>query len=97
MAISVVVIAFVTGMYATLAHSVGLAVTVCAIGCISFIMGLACFRWLWVDGEGSKGHVMNTDIPEASQVVPEAKPGRSPRIRQTNNTFACDSKKRPKN
>ncbi|KAM3236337.1 hypothetical protein P3L10_016374 [Capsicum annuum] len=37
-AMSAVVIAFVTGMYATLAHSVGLAVTVCAIGCISFIM-----------------------------------------------------------
>ncbi|PHU01307.1 hypothetical protein BC332_31094 [Capsicum chinense] len=37
-AMSAVVIAFVTGMYATLAHSVGLVVTVCAIGCISFIM-----------------------------------------------------------
>ncbi|KAM3324873.1 hypothetical protein P3S67_006025 [Capsicum chacoense] len=37
-AMSAVVIAFVAGMYATLAHSVGLAVTVCAIGCISFIM-----------------------------------------------------------
>ncbi|PHT49075.1 hypothetical protein CQW23_13283 [Capsicum baccatum] len=38
MAMSAVVIAFVTGMYATLPHSVSLAVTVCAIGCISFIM-----------------------------------------------------------
>ncbi|PHT48782.1 hypothetical protein CQW23_12990 [Capsicum baccatum] len=38
MTLPAVVIAFVTGMYATLAHSVGLAVTVCAIGCISFIM-----------------------------------------------------------
>ncbi|KAM3199670.1 protein ACCELERATED CELL DEATH 6-like [Capsicum annuum] len=37
-AMSAVVIAFVTGMYATLAHSVGLAVTVCSIGCISFIL-----------------------------------------------------------
>ncbi|KAM3236412.1 protein ACCELERATED CELL DEATH 6-like [Capsicum annuum] len=37
-AMSAVVIAFVTGMYATLAHSVGLPVTVCAIGCIFFIM-----------------------------------------------------------
>ncbi|KAM3268267.1 hypothetical protein P3S67_031208 [Capsicum chacoense] len=36
LAMSAVVIAFVTGMYATLAHSVGLAVTVCVIGCISF-------------------------------------------------------------
>ncbi|KAM3345254.1 hypothetical protein P3S68_024963 [Capsicum galapagoense] len=35
---SAVVIAFVIGMYATLAHSVGLSVTVCSIGCISFIM-----------------------------------------------------------
>ncbi|WMV31676.1 hypothetical protein MTR67_025061 [Solanum verrucosum] len=39
-AMSAVVIAFVTGMYATLAHSVGLAVTVCIIGCISFVMCL---------------------------------------------------------
>ncbi|PHT82376.1 hypothetical protein T459_15391 [Capsicum annuum] len=37
-AMSAVVNAFVTGMYATLAHLLGLAVTVCAIGCISFIM-----------------------------------------------------------
>ncbi|KAM3345200.1 protein ACCELERATED CELL DEATH 6-like [Capsicum galapagoense] len=36
LAMSAVVIAFVTGMYATLAHSVGLAVTVCVIGCIYF-------------------------------------------------------------
>ncbi|KAM3268314.1 hypothetical protein P3S67_031255 [Capsicum chacoense] len=36
LAMSAVVIAFVTGMYATLAHSVGLAVTFCVIGCISF-------------------------------------------------------------
>ncbi|XP_070002159.1 protein ACCELERATED CELL DEATH 6-like [Nicotiana tabacum] len=37
-----VVIAFVTGMYATLAHSLGLAITVVVIGCISF------FVYLWV-------------------------------------------------
>ncbi|KAM3379403.1 hypothetical protein P3S68_011817 [Capsicum galapagoense] len=37
-AMSAAVLAFVTGMYATLAHSVGLAVIVCIIGCISFIM-----------------------------------------------------------
>ncbi|KAM3268262.1 hypothetical protein P3S67_031203 [Capsicum chacoense] len=37
-AMSAVVIAFVTGTYATLAHSLGLAVTFCAICCISFIM-----------------------------------------------------------
>ncbi|MCD7459337.1 hypothetical protein HAX54_040664 [Datura stramonium] len=41
-AMSAVVIAFITGMYATLAHSVGLAATVCVIGCISFIL------YLWV-------------------------------------------------
>ncbi|XP_059316203.1 protein ACCELERATED CELL DEATH 6-like [Lycium ferocissimum] len=34
------VIAFITGMYATLAHSVGLAVTVCVISCTFFIMFL---------------------------------------------------------
>ncbi|XP_060215400.1 ankyrin repeat-containing protein ITN1-like [Lycium barbarum] len=33
-----VVTAFVTGTYATLAHSVGLAVTVCVIGCASFLV-----------------------------------------------------------
>ncbi|XP_060212428.1 protein ACCELERATED CELL DEATH 6-like [Lycium barbarum] len=38
LAMSAVVIAFVTGMYAALAHSIGLAVTVCAIGCISFLL-----------------------------------------------------------
>ncbi|XP_055811465.1 protein ACCELERATED CELL DEATH 6-like [Solanum dulcamara] len=37
-AMSAVVIAFVTGTYATLAHSVGLAGTVCVIGCSSFLM-----------------------------------------------------------
>ena len=34
----VVVVAFVTGMYATLAHSVGLAAIVCIVGCISFVL-----------------------------------------------------------
>ncbi|XP_059317479.1 protein ACCELERATED CELL DEATH 6-like [Lycium ferocissimum] len=37
-AILAVVIAFVTGTYATLAHSVGLAATVCLIGCASFVV-----------------------------------------------------------
>ncbi|KAH0744966.1 hypothetical protein KY290_032959 [Solanum tuberosum] len=37
-AMSAVVIAFVTGMYATLAHSVGLAITVAVIGCMSFLV-----------------------------------------------------------
>ncbi|CAN4096183.1 unnamed protein product [Withania somnifera] len=39
-AMSAAVIAFMTGMYATLAHSVGLAATVCVIGCISFMIYL---------------------------------------------------------
>ncbi|KAM3268598.1 hypothetical protein P3S67_031539 [Capsicum chacoense] len=47
-AMSAVVIAFVTGLYVTLAHSIGLAVTVCAIGCISFIMYVwAVLRPVW--------------------------------------------------
>lgn len=37
-AMAAVVVAFATGMYVTLEHSVGLAVTVCSIGCISFIV-----------------------------------------------------------
>ncbi|CAN4094220.1 unnamed protein product [Withania somnifera] len=37
-AMSAVVIAFVTGMYATLANSAGLAATVCVIGCASFLV-----------------------------------------------------------
>ncbi|KAH0653062.1 hypothetical protein KY289_030740 [Solanum tuberosum] len=37
-AMAAVVVAFATGMYVTLEHSVGLAVTVCFIGCISFIV-----------------------------------------------------------
>lgn len=41
-AMSAVVISFVTGMYSTLADSIGLAVTVCVIGCISL------FVYLWV-------------------------------------------------
>ncbi|KAM3345248.1 hypothetical protein P3S68_024957 [Capsicum galapagoense] len=32
-----VVIAFDTGMFATLSHSLGLAVTVCSIGCLSIL------------------------------------------------------------
>nr|XP_016497843.1 PREDICTED: protein ACCELERATED CELL DEATH 6-like [Nicotiana tabacum] len=38
LAMLAVVIAFVTGMYATLAHSLGLAITVCTIGCLSFLL-----------------------------------------------------------
>ncbi|PHT49220.1 hypothetical protein CQW23_13428 [Capsicum baccatum] len=33
-----VVIAFVTGMFATLSHSLGLAITVCFIGCLSILL-----------------------------------------------------------
>ncbi|MCD9643867.1 hypothetical protein HAX54_031719 [Datura stramonium] len=38
LAMAAVVVAFVTGLYATLAHSIGLAVSVCVIGCVSFFM-----------------------------------------------------------
>ncbi|KAF3651850.1 hypothetical protein FXO38_16411 [Capsicum annuum] len=38
MVMTAVVVAFSTGLYVTLAHSVGLAVTVCVIGAISFYM-----------------------------------------------------------
>ncbi|KAM3345258.1 hypothetical protein P3S68_024967 [Capsicum galapagoense] len=37
-AMTAVVVAFITGLYATLAHSVGLAVTVCVIGAIAYYM-----------------------------------------------------------
>ncbi|KAM3236423.1 hypothetical protein P3L10_016460 [Capsicum annuum] len=47
-AMSGVVIAFVTGMYATLAHSVGLAVTVCGISCISFIIWAVLRPVCWI-------------------------------------------------
>ncbi|KAM3345259.1 hypothetical protein P3S68_024968 [Capsicum galapagoense] len=33
-----VVIAFATGMFATLSHSLGLAVTVCFIGCLTILL-----------------------------------------------------------
>ncbi|KAM3236568.1 hypothetical protein P3L10_016605 [Capsicum annuum] len=35
-----VVIAFATGMFATLSHSLGLAITVCSIGCLSILLYL---------------------------------------------------------
>ncbi|KAF3660089.1 hypothetical protein FXO37_13665 [Capsicum annuum] len=57
-AMSAVVIAFVTGMYATLAHSVGLAVTVCAIGCISFIMYVWAVLRPLLNDEGDRGVVL---------------------------------------
>ncbi|KAM3236422.1 hypothetical protein P3L10_016459 [Capsicum annuum] len=38
LAMTAFVVAFSTGLYVTLAHSVGLAVTVCVIGAISFYM-----------------------------------------------------------
>ncbi|PHT61147.1 putative mannan synthase 11, partial [Capsicum annuum] len=38
LSMSAVVIAFITALYATLSHSVGLANTVCAIGCASFFI-----------------------------------------------------------
>lgn len=42
-------------------------------------------HWGGMTGEGSNGHVVNTDNPEASQtVMREAKPRRGPKITQTN-------------
>ncbi|KAK4366542.1 hypothetical protein RND71_014422 [Anisodus tanguticus] len=38
LALAAVVLAFVTGIYATLAHAIGLAITVSSIGCISFLI-----------------------------------------------------------
>ncbi|XP_059275199.1 protein ACCELERATED CELL DEATH 6-like [Lycium ferocissimum] len=43
------VIAFITGMYTTLAHSVALAIAVCVIGCISFLVYgvMLCLSFDW--------------------------------------------------
>ncbi|KAJ8557114.1 hypothetical protein K7X08_002739 [Anisodus acutangulus] len=38
LALAAVVLAFVTGIYATLVHAIGLAITVSSIGCISFLI-----------------------------------------------------------
>ncbi|KAL3364348.1 hypothetical protein AABB24_013214 [Solanum stoloniferum] len=46
LAMGAVVVAFVTGMYATLANSLGLAVTVCVIGSISFLMYFSIVIWV---------------------------------------------------
>ncbi|KAM3268594.1 hypothetical protein P3S67_031535 [Capsicum chacoense] len=42
----VVVIAFATGMFATLSHSFGLAVTVCFIGCLSILLYFLVFIYI---------------------------------------------------
>ncbi|KAL3364339.1 hypothetical protein AABB24_013214 [Solanum stoloniferum] len=46
LAMGAVVIAFVTGMYATLANSLVLAVSVCVIGCVSFLMYFWIIFWV---------------------------------------------------
>uniref|UniRef100_A0A0V0I9H8 Putative ovule protein n=1 Tax=Solanum chacoense TaxID=4108 RepID=A0A0V0I9H8_SOLCH len=46
LAICAVVVAFVTGMYATLENSLALAVTVCVIGCVSFLMYFPIIIWV---------------------------------------------------
>ncbi|KAH0670430.1 hypothetical protein KY289_024923 [Solanum tuberosum] len=43
LSMSAVVIAFVTGLYATLANSVGLAASVCVIGCLAFLIYVLVF------------------------------------------------------
>ncbi|KAM3268562.1 hypothetical protein P3S67_031503 [Capsicum chacoense] len=47
LAMTAVIVAFSTGLYVTLAHSVGLAVTVCVISAISFYM--VCYMILLPD------------------------------------------------
>ncbi|PHT82585.1 hypothetical protein T459_15600 [Capsicum annuum] len=42
-----VVIAFATGMFATLSHSLGLAITVCFIGCLSILLYFLAFMYTW--------------------------------------------------
>ncbi|TMW85391.1 hypothetical protein EJD97_023238 [Solanum chilense] len=46
LAMGAVVIAFVTGMYATLANSLALAISVCVIGCVSFLMYFWIIIWV---------------------------------------------------
>ncbi|XP_049388109.1 protein ACCELERATED CELL DEATH 6-like [Solanum stenotomum] len=46
LAICAVVVAFVTGMYATLENSLALAVTVCVIGCVSLLMYFPIIIWV---------------------------------------------------
>uniref|UniRef100_M1C528 PGG domain-containing protein n=1 Tax=Solanum tuberosum TaxID=4113 RepID=M1C528_SOLTU len=46
LSMSAVVIAFVTGLYATLANSVGLAAIVCVIGCLAFLIYVLVFYLL---------------------------------------------------
>ncbi|WMV39576.1 hypothetical protein MTR67_032961 [Solanum verrucosum] len=45
-AMAAVVVAFVTGMYATLENSLALAVSVCVIGSVSFLMYFSIFFWV---------------------------------------------------
>jgi len=46
LAICAVVVAFVTGMYATLENSLALAVSVCVIGCVSLLMYFPIIIWV---------------------------------------------------
>ncbi|KAK4717354.1 hypothetical protein R3W88_015692 [Solanum pinnatisectum] len=56
LSMSAVVIAFVTGLYATLSHSVSLATSVCAIGCLSFIIYVFVFHLIY---KGLTGETTN--------------------------------------
>ncbi|KAJ8542322.1 hypothetical protein K7X08_017188 [Anisodus acutangulus] len=60
LAMSAVVIAFATGMYVTLAHSVGLAVAVCVTSCISFVM--FCYVLLLLPGSRPRERSLITEI-----------------------------------
>ncbi|KAM3236676.1 ankyrin repeat-containing protein ITN1-like [Capsicum annuum] len=43
-----VLIAFATGMFATLSHSLGLAITVCSIGCLSILLFILVFIYITI-------------------------------------------------
>lgn len=49
LSMSAVVIAFVTGLYATLENSVGLAATVCVIGCLALLIYVLVFYVLYTE------------------------------------------------
>ncbi|XP_055811466.1 protein ACCELERATED CELL DEATH 6-like [Solanum dulcamara] len=56
LSMSAVVIAFVTGLYATLAHSVGLSAAVCSIGCLTFLIYVLVFHLIY---KGLSGRTPN--------------------------------------
>ncbi|KAL7177785.1 hypothetical protein ACSBR2_031031 [Camellia fascicularis] len=47
--VGAMVLAFITGMYAVLAHSLGLAIALCVIGCLSFPVNYFLLRKAWCE------------------------------------------------